>query len=129
MPETTPARLPYLFQWIGPAFPDATLTPDTPNGSNGWYNSAVTVTANSSDATSGLASQAISLDGSTWMPALTLSTDGVYTVQVSAKDNAGNTASATKTVKLDSTPPAAAFQVPAADGSERLVRQPGDRER
>jgi hypothetical protein len=100
-----------------PPFPDATLTPDTPNGSNGWYNSAVTVTANSSDATSGLASQAISLDGSTWMPALTLSTDGVYTVQVSAKDNAGNTASATKTVKLDSTPPAAAFQVPAADGA------------
>ena len=100
-----------------PPVPDASLNPASPNGSNGWYVAPVTVTANSSDATSGVASQAVSLDGSTWKPSLTISTDGVSTVQVTAKDNAGNTASATKTVRLDTSPPAAAFQVPAADGS------------
>ena len=100
-----------------PPVPDASLNPTSPNGSNGWYIAPMTVAANSSDATSGLASQAVSLDGSTWTPSLTISTDGVTTVQVTAKDNAGNTASTTKAVKLDTIPPTAAFQVPAADGA------------
>jgi hypothetical protein len=100
-----------------PPVPDASMNPTSPNGSNGWYVAPVSVTANSSDATSGLASQAVSLDGSTWTPSLTISTDGVSTVQVTAKDNAGNTASTTKTVKLDITPPTASFQAPAADGA------------
>jgi large repetitive protein len=100
-----------------PPVPDASMNPASPNGSNGWYVSPVTVTANSSDATSGLASQAVSLDGSTWKTSITISTDGVNTAQVTAKDNAGNTASTTKTIRLDTTPPTAVFQIPAADGS------------
>ena len=97
--------------------PDVSLSPASPNGSNGWYVSPVTVTANSSDATSGIASQAVSLDGSNWTPALTISSDGIYTVQVQAQDKAGNSASTNKTVKLDATPPTAALQVPAPDGA------------
>jgi len=100
-----------------PPVPSTSINPASPNGSNGWYVSPVTVTANSSDATSGLASQAVSLDGSTWTPSITISPDGVTTLQVTAKDNAGNTASTIKTVKLDTTPPTASFQVPAADGA------------
>ena len=84
---------------------------------NGWYTAPITVTANSSDVTSGLASQAVSLDGSAWTPSLTISTDGTYTVQVTAQDKAGNSASTTKTVRLDATPPTAALQVPAPDGA------------
>ena len=100
-----------------PPVPDASLSPASPNGANGWYISPVTVTANSSDATSGIASQGVSLDGSTWTPSLTISTDGTYTVQVQAQDKAGNTASTTKTFKLDNTPPTVSFQQPAADGA------------
>ena len=105
-----------------PPVADASLSPASPNGANGWYTSPVTVTANSSDATSGIASQGVSLDGSTWTPSLTISTDGTYTVQVSAKDKAGNTASTTKPVKLDTTPPTVSFQQPAADGANGWYR-------
>jgi len=97
--------------------PDVSLSPASPNGSNGWYTSAVTVTANSSDATSGVASQGVSLNGSTWTPSLTVSSDGTTTVQVQAQDKAGNTASTAKSFKLDTTPPTISFQYPAADGS------------
>ena len=97
--------------------PDVALDPTSPNGANGWYVLPVTVTADSSDATSGIASQAVSLDGNTWTPSLTISSDGTYTAQVRATDKAGNMASATKTVKLDATPPTASLQVPAPDGA------------
>ena len=100
-----------------PPVPDASLSPASPNGTNGWYTYSVTVTANSTDATSGIASDSVSLDGSTWAPSLTISTDGTYTVQVQAKDKAGNTACTTKTIKLDTTPPTASLVLPPADGS------------
>ena len=58
--------------------PDASLSPSSPDGANGWYVSPVTLTASSSDATSGLASQGVSLDGTTWTPSVTVSTDGTY---------------------------------------------------
>jgi hypothetical protein len=97
--------------------PDMSLSPASPNGSNGWYTSAVTVTADSSDATSGLASQGVSLNGSTWTPSLTVSSDGSCTVQVQAQDKAGNTASTTKSFKLDVTPPTASIKALPAGGS------------
>jgi hypothetical protein len=86
------------------------------DGQNGWYISPVTIKANSSDATSGLASQGVSLDGSSWVPSVTISTDGTTTVQVHAQDNAGNSASSLKTVHVDTTAPAANLVVPAPDG-------------
>jgi hypothetical protein len=96
--------------------PDASITPASPDGDNGWYVSPVAITANSSDATSGVDSQGVSLDRANWKPSITLSTDGTYTVQVQAQDNAGNTASTTKTIKLDVTPPTASFLAAPADG-------------
>ncbi len=87
-----------------------------PDGQNGWYVSPLTITANSSDAVSGLASQGVSLDGSSWSPAVTISTDGVYTFQVQAQDNAGNSASSSQTFRLDSTAPEASLVLPPSDG-------------
>jgi hypothetical protein len=97
--------------------PDASLSPSSPDGANDWYVSPVTLTASSSDATSGLASQGVSLDGTTWTPSVTVSTDGTYAVQVQAQDNAGNSASSTKTIRLDTTPPTASILLPPADGN------------
>jgi hypothetical protein len=113
---TTAAPVTVMVDRTAPV-PDASLAPASPNGANGWYVSPVTITANSSDATSGVASQDVSLDGSTWTPFLTISSDGTYTVQVQAQDKAGNSASAIKSIKLDATPPTASFQIPTPDGA------------
>jgi cell division septation protein DedD len=88
-----------------------------PDGLNGWYISPVTITANSSDAVSGLASQGISLDGSSWAPSLTISTDGTTTIQVHAQDNAGNSALSSKTIRVDTTAPSVSLLLPPADGN------------
>ena len=92
------------------------LVQDGLAGENGWYVSPVTITANSSDAVSGLASQGVSLDGVSWGPAVTISTDGVYTVHAQAVDLAGNSASSSQTVHVDSTAPVANLILPPSDG-------------
>jgi hypothetical protein len=104
--------------------PVATVSLPAPDGQNGWYVSPVTVTASSSDVTSGLASQGVSLDGTTWAPSVTISTDGVTTVQVQAQDNAGNTASASRTVRVDTTPPSASLMLPQPDGQNGWYLSP-----
>jgi hypothetical protein len=91
----------------------ATTTPDTapPSASplpytagqlglSGWYTSPVTVHWDWSDtrASSGMYSAQCP-------PTTTVSTDGVFNVKVTCKDVAGNTGSASKTVKLDQTAP------------------------
>jgi hypothetical protein len=83
------------------------------DGTNGWHKTSFTVTPNGSDATSGIASQQVSLDGSTWSPSVSITTDGVYTVYSRATDNAGNTSSiATQSVSLDTTPPTESLILP-----------------
>jgi len=86
------------------------------DGENGWYVSPVTFTASGSDATSGVASQLVSLDGNTWSACLTLFQDGVYTVQGRVTDNAGNTSPSSVTVHVDATAPSASILLPPADG-------------
>jgi len=93
--------------------PVAGFSIPAPDGQNGWYRSAVTVSATASDATSGVASREVSQDNATWSPSVTISTDGVYTVYSRATDNAGNTSSnATMTVSLDTTPPTVSLVLP-----------------
>ncbi len=113
---TTSAPVTVMVDRTAPV-PDFAMDPTSPNGANGWYNLPVTVTADSSDATSGVASQGVSLDGSIWTPSLTISSNGTYTVQVRATDQAGNTASSSKTIHLDATPPTASFVLPSANGN------------
>ena len=105
-----------------PPVADASLP--APDGLNGWYVSPVTITANSSDVVSGLASQGISLDGSSWAPSVTISTDGTYTVQVHAQDNAGNSANSSKTVQVDATVPSASLEMPPANGNNSWYISP-----
>jgi len=88
----------------------ATLTPASPDGANGWYRSAVTVTLGASDNCSGVARTEFSTDGgATWEPytgALTLASDGVKTIHYRSVDNAGNVEAAQSlTVKIDQTAP------------------------
>lgn len=78
--------------------PNITATVSPSANAAGWNNANVTVTFNCTDATSGIA-------GCT--PPVTVSAEGqAQTVNGSAKDNAGNTSSASVTLSIDKTPPA-----------------------
>ena len=92
-----------------------TLTPSiSASGSNGWYNSAVTISLNAMDTISGVEQTEYSLDGGVWHPgsSLTVSTEGFHTVEMKVRDNAGNTATATRSFKVDTTKPVSAFSNP-----------------
>ena len=72
----------------------ARVSPEEPNGSNGWYTSDVTVSLSASDDLSGVAKTEYSLDnGATWTsytaPA-TFNQDGIYTVNYRSTDKVGN---------------------------------------
>ncbi|MEW6569521.1 MAG: Ig-like domain-containing protein, partial [Chloroflexota bacterium] len=76
-------------------------------GEAGWYVSEVTVTASASDAVSGLVSFDVSIDGSGWAPyggAISLA-DGEHTVELRASDAAGNVATESLEVRVDTQPP------------------------
>ncbi|HNM36531.1 MAG TPA: Ig-like domain-containing protein, partial [Anaerolineales bacterium] len=77
-------------------------------GQNGWYVSAVILTPTASDTTSGLYSFEATTDGVTWTSVsapITL-TDGIYTVQFRATDNAGNVSQTpSQQIKVDATTP------------------------
>ncbi len=86
--------------------PTANASLPAPNGQNGWYVSPVTVTAQGSDAASGIASREVRLGSGTWQAnSLAVSTDGTHTVTVRTTDNAGLTNTATVNVPYDATPP------------------------
>jgi hypothetical protein len=77
----------------------------------GWNNSTVTVHFTCSDATSGIAAGACPADQA-------VSADGISTVSGSVADRAGNTATASVVVKLDSTSPIiTGAQTPAPNGA------------
>ena len=69
----------------------ATFTPASPDGANGWYRSAVTVTLGASDNCSGVARTEFSTDGGvTWEPYtgnLALLSDGIKTIHYRSCDN------------------------------------------
>lgn len=79
-------------------------------GNNGWYRSPVDVRGLASDATSGVA--LVQVDGESNRSL----GEGIHTVTVRAVDQAGNESTQTFTVRVDSTPPNLALQIPPADG-------------
>jgi LysM repeat protein len=86
--------------------PSASVSLPPADGQNGWYISPVTVTAQGSDATSGVASREARLNSGAWQAnGLTVSADGTHTVTVRVTDNAGNSQTATATLRRDATPP------------------------
>ncbi|MDO9302083.1 MAG: Ig-like domain-containing protein, partial [Anaerolineales bacterium] len=90
--------------WYDPDLPVSDVNVSGTSGSNGWYISAVNASANGSDSISGLANATLSADGG--VAAMTaLLTDGVHSVTTTARDVAGNTASRTQTISVDTTSP------------------------
>jgi uncharacterized lipoprotein YddW (UPF0748 family) len=86
------------------------ISPATPNGSNGWYTSDVTVTLSGADNCSGIAGTEYSTnDGTTWQPytgSLVISAEGITTINYRSIDRAGNTEEAQSlTVRIDKTAP------------------------
>jgi len=93
----------------------ASLTPN-PEGTNGWYWSAPTLTINAQDGGSDVASVTYQIDDEAVQPytaPVVLSIEGSHTITVQACDKArdvagnvaGNVTTATLPLKLDSTPP------------------------
>ena len=81
------------------------------SGSNGWYVSDTTVTPSASDAASGIALVETRLDGGAWSPggSVTLSVDGIHTIDFRATDRAGLVSTTSITVKVDKTNPSITF--------------------
>ncbi len=76
--------------------------PTAPDGDNGWYKTRPTLTLAVSDATSGLDFVQFDASGTnTFTPA----SDGVFTLNATAKDLAGNTTTRSATIKVDTTAP------------------------
>ncbi len=94
--------------------PTLTLTTSRPpDASSGWYRSPVSVSVATSDATSGLASQQISLDGAAFTAydgnPVTFSTDAQHTISIKVIDQAGLATTQTLTIPLDRTTPTSAL--------------------
>ncbi len=86
-------------------------------GDAGWYISAVSITINNSDPTSGVASVAYRLDGGAWTAGSSLTiSDGVHTIDSRVIDNPGNQKTDTVTVQVDTTPPTAPIGITATLG-------------
>jgi hypothetical protein len=94
----------------------------SPDGRDDWFVTApVNVSVEGADSMSGLASALVSVNGEAWQPNASLA-DGVYTINFSSIDNAGNTATETRTVKVDTVKPASQFTSPANSSTDTLVR-------
>lgn len=91
-------------------------------GVNGWYVSAVMISALGTDAISGVASVEVRIDGGTWQPSATLS-DGTYQVQARSVDNAGwETWSAVQTIKVDTVKPDLTITLAGVQGRGEYFR-------
>lgn len=86
--------------------PSASVSLPPVDGQNGWYISDVAIGAAGDDATSGVATREARIGSGAWQAnGLTITTDGTHTVTVRVTDNAGNSHTATATVRRDATPP------------------------
>jgi P pilus assembly chaperone PapD len=83
---------------------DALLIEGT--GAAPWYRSAVTLTASGTDASSGIDSENVIVDGAPHASPYTITTEGSYSAYGQVTDAAGNTAyTGTITINIDLTPP------------------------
>ena len=88
----------------------AVLQPATPNGQNGWYKTAPTITLTANDNCSGIANIEYSIDtGQTWQPysgSFVFVTEGTTSILYRSTDRAGNSETAKSiTLKIDTTAP------------------------
>jgi hypothetical protein len=90
-----------------------------PAGSNGWYTGSVTFSGTASDSTSGLASFTCTLDGSplSSCASIPVNGDGMHTLSLTARDQAGNVRTLTQTASIDSQNPVLAASIGGTRGS------------
>lgn len=88
-------------------------------GSNGWYTGPVTLNGAASDPTSGLASFTCTLDGSPLPSCATIlvNGDGMHTLSLTARDQAGNVRTLTQNASIDSQNPILAASISGTRGS------------
>jgi hypothetical protein len=103
--------------WFDPTPPIPLLDLDGVAGSNGWYISPVTATAGGSDSISGLAVATLSADGGAAVASALLE-DGVHPILVTARDVAGNVATLTENVSVDTVPPSVVINESGSAGNE-----------
>lgn len=101
--------------------PQVVVTPLGPQGKHGWFTDTVTLSFSPQDqpGLSGIATWGWRLDGLTGGTALslTLASDMVHTVVVTATDTAGNKAQpVTHTIAVDSRPPLLTYTIPLEPG-------------
>jgi len=88
-------------------------------GTNGWYRSLISVTLVSTDTTSGVALTTYSLDSGDWLAYLTplsISQEGIHTLDFYSVDNAGNAEiQKSATIKVDTIPPELVITHPVND--------------
>jgi len=99
----------------------AATTPAAPDGRNGWFVSSVSVAVTAADATSGLASTEVSVDGgpfAAYTDPVGVAADGRHTIAYRATDAAGGVSSGSVSVNKDTTAPltTAQFAAPNDDG-------------
>ena len=100
--------------------PEVDLTA-TGTQNNGWYTSSVDITLEADDTTSGVAGIWYRVNDGDWTAysePFTLSTDGTHTIDYYAHDTAGNNASGSATIRIDTTKPSASISLsgPQSDG-------------
>jgi len=89
----------------------------TPDGLNNWFITApVAVSVAGSDSGSGLASSEVSVNGGKWQSDASLS-DGPYKVDFKSTDNAGNSTTVSRTVKVDTVAPTLSYSIAGTAGN------------
>ena len=102
-----------LTVWVDTRPPTTQIDVAGTAGLAGWYVSPVNVTLNASDATSGLASIEYQVDGGSWQPYSSVIRfgDGDYNLSVRSIDHAGNVDLSTRSIRVDTVPPATTLLV------------------
>lgn len=86
-------------------------------GNSPWYVSSITITASAADPTSAVEAIEYRINGGEWQAGQTITADdGIHTIDLRTKDNAGNQTEYSITVEIDSTPPTASITSPS-DGA------------
>jgi major membrane immunogen (membrane-anchored lipoprotein) len=98
---------------------DPIITPHvpTPTGLDDWFVSVpIEISATGSDATSGLLSALVSMNGGEWKSSQSL-TDGVYATNFRSEDVAGNMSNIFMNLKIDATKPTLAISTDGTIGT------------
>ncbi len=97
--------------------PELLLLPSGLAGDAGWYRSPVTVALQATDTLAGVGQVEYRLDAGIWQPGSSLTlNDGIYTLESRALDQAGNAATASLLVRVDTLPPGLTLDIPPVDG-------------